>query len=90
MINLATLGLEASSILSLHTGAPIVPVGISGAFEVWPRARGFQKLNRVRIRFGPALHPESQPAKIAAAEAERFYPRQTDLLRKRVESLMID
>jgi long-chain acyl-CoA synthetase len=82
--------LKGSSILSLHTGAPIVPVGISGAFEVWPRARGFQKLNRVRIRFGPALHPEGQPAKIAAAEAERFYQRQTDLLRKQVESLMID
>jgi 1-acyl-sn-glycerol-3-phosphate acyltransferase len=33
---------KGAAILSAHTGAPIVPLAIDGAFPLWPRGRRFQ------------------------------------------------
>jgi len=57
---------KGAAILSLHVGAPIVPVALDGTHEVWPRAR-LPRLSRlllfsdarVRIRFGLPLEPSA-------------------------------
>ncbi|MEZ5285924.1 MAG: AMP-binding protein [Vicinamibacterales bacterium] len=53
---------KGAPILSRHTGAPIVPVAIRGAFELWPRGHALDwrrllpgRRAHVRIRFGPPL-----------------------------------
>jgi 1-acyl-sn-glycerol-3-phosphate acyltransferase len=37
-------------------GVPIIPVGIEGSFQAWPRGAAMFKPAPVRIKFGPALH----------------------------------
>ncbi len=42
--------------LVLREGVPVIPVGISGSYDVWPRwARGLRRA-RIRISFGEPLH----------------------------------
>ncbi len=47
---------KGSSILAFELGVPIVPVGINGAFEAWPR-RGRFKLHPIDIVFGEPIDP---------------------------------
>lgn len=42
--------------LALKAGVPIVPCGISGAYEAWPRWARFPQFLPIRIRFGPPIH----------------------------------
>jgi long-chain acyl-CoA synthetase len=56
---------KGAAILSQHRRVPIVPVAMSGVFEIWPRNRplAWRLLlpwsgHRVRLRFGPPLHPD--------------------------------
>jgi 1-acyl-sn-glycerol-3-phosphate acyltransferase len=46
----------------LRSGVPIVPVGVSGMFNLWPRWRSKPRVQlrprlHVRIRYGPPLEP---------------------------------
>lgn len=41
--------------LALKAGVPVVPCGISGAFEAWPRWSSRPQLLPIRIRFGPPI-----------------------------------
>ena len=41
--------------LILKAGVPVIPVGISGAYDVWPRWDRALRRGTVRIRFGPPL-----------------------------------
>ena len=41
--------------LILKAGVPVIPCGISGAYDVWPRWHRRIRRGTVRIRFGPAL-----------------------------------
>lgn len=54
----------------LRAGVPIVPCGISGAFELWPRwGKGPRRRGDVVLRFGPPLRfpvQHSRPARDAA------------------------
>ncbi len=54
----------------LRAGVPIVPCGISGAFELWPRwGKGPRRGKEVVLRFGPPLRfpvQKSRPAREAA------------------------
>ena len=80
---------KGAAILSLHVLAPIVPVAIDGAFEIWPRGasprwhRLLPGVGRVRIRFGePLSHaPASGPA-------EPDYVALTARLRASVERML--
>jgi long-chain acyl-CoA synthetase len=72
---------KGAAILSHHLGAPIVPVAIDGAWEVWPRGRSldWRRLmpwsgTRARMEFGPPLPPPPDPD----------YQRHTDQLRESV------
>ncbi len=45
--------------LAVRSGAMILPVAIEGAFDVWPRTRGFPKLTgMIHIRYGPPMLPD--------------------------------
>ena len=41
--------------LALRTGAPVIPVGISGTDRMQPRGRRLPRPARVRVHFGPPL-----------------------------------
>ena len=79
---------KGAAILSLHLGAPIVPIAMDGVFDLWPRNRpprwrallpggGF----RVLMQFGAALEPGDS----AAVEAQ--YVAATDRLRDVVQEM---
>lgn len=41
--------------LALNTGAPVVPVALTGTAEVQPVGRTIPRISKIRVRFGPAL-----------------------------------
>lgn len=43
--------------IAAKTGAPVLPVRISGSFEALPRGAGFPKPARIEITIGPPLMP---------------------------------
>jgi 1-acyl-sn-glycerol-3-phosphate acyltransferase len=43
-----------------RAGCPIVPAGIRGAFEAWPRDRALPRPRRIAVRFGPPI-PAGDP-----------------------------
>jgi 1-acyl-sn-glycerol-3-phosphate acyltransferase len=46
------------AVLVARAGVPVVPVGLAGMFEIWPRSRPFPLPHPIRIHFGPAIYPE--------------------------------
>ncbi len=49
---------NGAAILACEVGAPIVPIGIKGAFEMWPRGGRFH-LHAVEIAIGDPIDPRS-------------------------------
>ncbi len=47
------------AILATELGLAVVPVGIKGAWEVWPRGASRVRLHRVSVSFGKPLTPLS-------------------------------
>ncbi len=68
----------------LRTGAPAVPVRITGTFEAWPRGRALPRLARVTVAFGRA---ESAAALSVAAAGHAEDERVANALRDRVLAL---
>jgi long-chain acyl-CoA synthetase len=69
---------KGAAILSYHAQAPIVPVAIDGAWDVWARGRPLNwaallpwRRTRVRLRVGSALPPPSEPDYAAHTGAVR-------------------
>jgi long-chain acyl-CoA synthetase len=48
---------KGAAILAREIGVSIIPVGIQGAYEVWPRGSKRIRPHKVRMVFGPALLP---------------------------------
>jgi 1-acyl-sn-glycerol-3-phosphate acyltransferase len=46
------------AVLVARAGVPIVPVGLAGIFEAWPRSRAFPVPHPIRIHYGPPIFPE--------------------------------
>lgn len=44
--------------LARRGGVPLVPVGVDGAFEAWPRTRRVPRPASIRVEIGPPLLPE--------------------------------
>ncbi len=44
-----------TALLVRHTGVPVVPVAINGAFEAWGRDRSFPRRGQVKITFGEPI-----------------------------------
>jgi long-chain acyl-CoA synthetase len=87
---------KGAPILSLHLGAPIVPVALEGVHEVWPRERAFRwsaifkRNNRppLRLTFGAPLPPPARlPEEVSFREAEAVYSSSAEQLRASILSL---
>jgi len=74
---------KGAAILAYELGMPVVPVGINGTFESWPRVGPF-KLHSVKIAFGNPI----QPAEFAGAPDP--YAALTDRIRNDVKLLTVD
>lgn len=46
------------AVLVERAGVPVVPVGLAGTFEVWPRSRPFPSPHPIRIHYGRTIYPE--------------------------------
>ena len=46
------------AVLVSRAKVPVVPAGIAGTFEAWPRSRLLPGPHPVRIHYGPPIHPE--------------------------------
>ena len=80
-------GRDGVSVLALRTGAPIVPVGVAGSYERWPRG---QKLphpgGRVTVRVGsPFRLADELPADLDRRAAKSAA---TDLIMRRIAALV--
>ena len=78
---------RGAAILACHLGVPIVPVVIDGPYEIWPRARGFQRLAPVSLRVLPPIAPE--PAGRGGDDAAAF-ERRTACLTENLQRVMTD
>ena len=86
---------KGAAILAQHVRAPIVPVAICGAFDFWPRGRGFQwsaclPENGRRITFevgAPIPAPAPLPAGVTLRDAETLYAAATQNLREAVAKM---
>ena len=80
-------GRDGVAVLALRTGASIVPIGISGAYERWPRG---QKLphpgGRVTVRVGPPFRlADLLPADLDRRAAKTAA---TDVIMRRIAALL--
>jgi 1-acyl-sn-glycerol-3-phosphate acyltransferase len=46
------------AVLAARAKVPVVPAGVAGTFEAWPRHRVLPRTHPIRIVFGPAIRPE--------------------------------
>jgi 1-acyl-sn-glycerol-3-phosphate acyltransferase len=46
------------AVLATRAKVPIVPAGIAGTFEAWPRSRSLPGTHAVRLHYGPPIRPE--------------------------------
>jgi len=48
------------ALMALKSGVPVVPIGISGSFEAWPRTRKFVKFSPITVRIGEPIDFSAQ------------------------------
>ncbi len=65
------------AVLVQRVGVPVIPTGLAGMFEVWPRWRLLPRLHPVRIHYGRPIYP----AELAGLDTQAI----TDLIRDRME-----
>lgn len=69
---------KGAAILSATLDVPIVPVALAGFHEAWPRGKGFQKFEKLKVVFGEPIYPGEKP------KDEAVYESLTTELRSRV------
>lgn len=74
---------KGAAILAVELGVPIVPIGIRGSFEAWPRGGSF-RLHPIEFYFGDPIDPKG-----FAGSADP-YSALTEKLRKDVKALAGD
>ena len=74
---------KGSAILAYELGVPIVPVGMLGGYEMWPRGGSF-RLHPVKFVFGEPIYPQT------FAGASDPYAALTAALKERVKLLAND
>ena len=77
--------LPGAAWLALVTGAPLIPVGVSGTAEALPRGSRLPKRTEVMVRFGEPIEPGMEREARARLERARAL---TDDLRSSVERLL--
>jgi 1-acyl-sn-glycerol-3-phosphate acyltransferase len=76
---------EGAARLSWETGAPLVPVTITGAFRAWPHYQALPRPSRIRVRF----HEPIDPAPYRVLPEEEALPALLVELRRRVEKSLL-
>jgi 1-acyl-sn-glycerol-3-phosphate acyltransferase len=66
------------AVLVARAGVPVVPVGLAGTFEIWPRSRPFPVPHPIRIHYGRPIFPED----LAGMETEAITSLIHDRLRE--------
>jgi 1-acyl-sn-glycerol-3-phosphate acyltransferase len=75
---------EGAAYLALRTGAPIVPVGIAGSEDAWPRGRVLPRRGKVHIVIGPPI----EPPRVGGERVPRRAVRElTETLREELQEL---
>ena len=46
------------AVLVARAGVPVLPAGIAGTFDAWPRSRFFPSPHPLRVHFGPPISPQ--------------------------------
>jgi 1-acyl-sn-glycerol-3-phosphate acyltransferase len=70
------------AVLVSRAQVPVVPVGLAGAFELWPRYRLLPSPHPVRVHYGAPIFPEELTGMDAAAV--------TELIRQRLEDCRLE
>ena len=70
---------KGAAILSTHLQVPIVPIGIEGFYDAWPRNQRFKKFAHLKIRIGKPMQPPPE-----AGATEETYTKYTAELKERV------
>jgi 1-acyl-sn-glycerol-3-phosphate acyltransferase len=55
------------AVLVARAGVPVVPVGLAGTFEIWPRSRKVPFPHSIRIHYGQPIFPEDMSGMETAA-----------------------
>lgn len=71
--------------LALRAGVPIIPCGISGSFDVWPRWAGRPRRADVTVRYGEPIHWKAHRDR---GERERALPEAAAALEAAVRDLV--
>jgi 1-acyl-sn-glycerol-3-phosphate acyltransferase len=70
------------AVLVERVGVPVVPAGLAGMFEIWPRSRLFPVPNPIRVHFGRPILPEE----LAGLNTQAI----TALIRDRMEECYLE
>jgi 1-acyl-sn-glycerol-3-phosphate acyltransferase len=70
------------AVLVQRVGVPVVPVGLAGMFEIWPRSRLFPVPHPIRIHYGRPIYPNE----LAGLDTEAI----TALIRDRMEESFLE
>ena len=49
---------QGIAVLAARAGVPVVPTGVAGTYEAWPRSRLFPRLHPLRVHYGRPIDPE--------------------------------
>jgi 1-acyl-sn-glycerol-3-phosphate acyltransferase len=70
--------------LLLKAGVPVIPCGVAGSYDVWPRWSEKVRRRRVRVEFGKAIH---WPAMDRREERNAYLQEATEQLKETLASL---
>jgi 1-acyl-sn-glycerol-3-phosphate acyltransferase len=70
------------AVLVQRVGVPVVPAGVAGMFEVWPRSQAFPVPHPVRIHYGRPIYPNE----LEGLDTEAI----TGLIRNRMEESFLE
>jgi 1-acyl-sn-glycerol-3-phosphate acyltransferase len=74
--------------LAIESGAAIVPVTITGAFDAWPSSRTLPVLRKITVKYHPPIRLD--PAELAARRDERAYHEEiTERIRRTIERRLL-
>ncbi len=78
------------AVLVARARVPVVPVGLAGTFELWPRTRLLPGFHPVRAHLGPPIYPEELKGMETADIAELIRQKMEDCRAEAIRGLRLD